>query len=260
MRCSKPCQPYNFKYDNSFFANTMLNPKVKNFKNRPTIWLWMNNIVSLFLTHSVYFKFEYVQYRYVHCRVVFLAIDTEVNVRMDGMFGCHCVYCVMMQFNEFQRTVIYAVSLGGDTDTIASMAGAIAGAFYGIDCIPAEWRQACEATHTAEQLANKLNDIVFIENHDKKPWTTHYNLMLISQGSDQTLLRINHVKASTVLYPMIEEHFCCKYKLTVGFVRCLECSMIQLLSLLHLARWGHYWLAYWHWSFVRWLTVYKVLI
>jgi len=65
----------------------------------------------------------------------------------------------MFQFNEFQRTVIYAVLLGGDTDTIASMAGAIAGALYGIDCIPAEWTDACEATHTARQLADKLYKI-----------------------------------------------------------------------------------------------------
>jgi len=52
------------------------------------------------------------------------------------------------------------VSLGGDTDTIASMAGAIAGACYGIDNIPAAWSDACEATHTAKQLAGKLYDIV----------------------------------------------------------------------------------------------------
>lgn len=72
------------------------------------------------------------------------------------------------KFNEFQRTVIYAVSLGGDTDTIASMAGAIAGAWYGIDCIPAEWSDACEATNTAKQLADKLYEIVYAENHDGK--------------------------------------------------------------------------------------------
>ena len=65
-----------------------------------------------------------------------------------------------LQYNEFQRTVIYAVSLGGDTDTIASMAGAIAGACYGIESIPTEWSDACEATHTAKQLADKMYEIV----------------------------------------------------------------------------------------------------
>ncbi|KAJ8316857.1 hypothetical protein KUTeg_004761 [Tegillarca granosa] len=32
--------------------------------------------------------------------------------------------------NPFERTIIYSISLGGDTDTIATMAGAIAGACY----------------------------------------------------------------------------------------------------------------------------------
>jgi len=75
---------------------------------------------------------------------------------------------VTLQFNEFQRTVIYAVSLGGDTDTIASMAGAIAGAWYGIDCIPAEWIDACEATAVAKEFADKLYEIVYAEDSDSK--------------------------------------------------------------------------------------------
>jgi len=74
-------------------------------------------------------------------------------------------YGVMLQYNEFQRTVIYAVSLGGDTDTIASMAGAVAGACYGVDSIPAEWIKACEATDTIMNLADDLHNIVYADNH-----------------------------------------------------------------------------------------------
>ena len=90
--------------------------------------------------------------------------DKTVEVG-HGMNGNTCG--VSLQYNEFQRTVIYAVSLGGDTDTIASMAGAIAGACYGIDNIPAEWSDACEATHAAMQLADKLYEIVSA-GHDVK--------------------------------------------------------------------------------------------
>jgi len=82
---------------------------------------------------------------------------------------CVTVVCrVTLQYNNFQRTIIYAVSLGGDTDTIASMAGAIAGALYGDDGIPAEWSNACEATNTAKQLADKLYEIVCAEKSDAK--------------------------------------------------------------------------------------------
>ncbi|MPY93726.1 MAG: hypothetical protein GEV08_11900, partial [Acidimicrobiia bacterium] len=38
-----------------------------------------------------------------------------------------------------------AIRLGGDTDTVASMAGALAGAHLGEDAIPRGWRQRAEA-------------------------------------------------------------------------------------------------------------------
>jgi len=58
--------------------------------------------------------------------------------------------------NMFERTIIYAISLGGDTDTIASMAGAIAGAYHGIDILPNSWLDICEGVDTAKEQAEKL--------------------------------------------------------------------------------------------------------
>lgn len=43
---------------------------------------------------------------------------------------------------SFEAAVIAAVDLGGDTDTVAAVAGAIAGARYGIQEIPARWSSA----------------------------------------------------------------------------------------------------------------------
>ncbi|XP_045190282.2 ADP-ribosylhydrolase ARH3-like [Mercenaria mercenaria] len=60
--------------------------------------------------------------------------------------------------NAFERTIMYAISLGGDTDTVATMAGSIAGAHYGLDLIPSSWQLCCEgrldAMKDAEQLFN----------------------------------------------------------------------------------------------------------
>ncbi|KAL5015687.1 hypothetical protein ScPMuIL_005276 [Solemya velum] len=61
--------------------------------------------------------------------------------------------------NPFERTIIYAISLGGDTDTIATMAGAIAGAYYGIECVPTSWQKCCEGVKDAIQFANGLHDL-----------------------------------------------------------------------------------------------------
>ena len=35
--------------------------------------------------------------------------------------------------------MVLAASLGGDTDTIGAMAGALAGAYWGVDALPAHW-------------------------------------------------------------------------------------------------------------------------
>lgn len=58
--------------------------------------------------------------------------------------------------NKFEQTVLYAISLGGDTDTIATMAAAIAGALYGIEKIPEPWQYYCEGVADAETMAEEL--------------------------------------------------------------------------------------------------------
>jgi poly(ADP-ribose) glycohydrolase ARH3 len=60
---------------------------------------------------------------------------------------------------DFKSAVIYAVSLGGDADTIGAMTGAIAGACYGIEGIPSQWRETVENRDYLEQLARKLWDV-----------------------------------------------------------------------------------------------------
>ncbi|XP_029645027.1 ADP-ribose glycohydrolase ARH3 [Octopus sinensis] len=62
--------------------------------------------------------------------------------------------------NGFERTIIYAISLDGDTDTIATMAGAIAGAFWGEESIPKSWQECCQGLDTAEKTAKSLYQYV----------------------------------------------------------------------------------------------------
>jgi poly(ADP-ribose) glycohydrolase ARH3 len=66
------------------------------------------------------------------------------------------LYCFLRQPQSYKDTVIDAVSLGGDTDTIAAMAGAISGAYLGIEAVPSEWRAKLENREYIEALAEKL--------------------------------------------------------------------------------------------------------
>ncbi|KAK7017133.1 ADP-ribose glycohydrolase ARH3, partial [Halocaridina rubra] len=58
--------------------------------------------------------------------------------------------------NPFMRSIHYAVSLGGDTDTIASMAGSISGAYYGMPYVPEDMKRHCEALADAVSQADQL--------------------------------------------------------------------------------------------------------
>lgn len=62
---------------------------------------------------------------------------------------------------SFQELIPFAISLGGDTDTIASMAGAIGGGYWGFDTIPQDWLDSCEEVSRCHDLADSLYDMVF---------------------------------------------------------------------------------------------------
>ncbi|KAG4076389.1 hypothetical protein HA402_005832 [Bradysia odoriphaga] len=58
--------------------------------------------------------------------------------------------------NPLRRAIEYAISLGGDTDTIASMAGAISGAYYGESVLPVNLVKHLELHEEITVLADKL--------------------------------------------------------------------------------------------------------
>ncbi|XP_077433151.1 ADP-ribosylhydrolase ARH3 [Vanacampus margaritifer] len=60
-------------------------------------------------------------------------------------------------YGGLERTIAYSLALGGDTDTIACMAGAIAGAHYGIEVIPQPWIRCCEGADDADVNAERLH-------------------------------------------------------------------------------------------------------
>jgi poly(ADP-ribose) glycohydrolase ARH3 len=60
---------------------------------------------------------------------------------------------------DFKSALLYAVSLGGDADSIGSMTGAIAGARYGIEGIPSQWRETVENRVYLEQLGSSLWEV-----------------------------------------------------------------------------------------------------
>ncbi len=50
--------------------------------------------------------------------------------------------------------MIKAVNLGDDTDTIAAIAGGLAGLYYGYAAIPSEWLEVLRKREWLEEMCN----------------------------------------------------------------------------------------------------------
>jgi poly(ADP-ribose) glycohydrolase ARH3 len=66
------------------------------------------------------------------------------------------IYCFLCNRGSFEDSVLYAISLGGDTDTIGAMTGAISGSYHGDQAIPERWRCRLEKGDYIGELAEKL--------------------------------------------------------------------------------------------------------
>jgi len=70
------------------------------------------------------------------------------------------IYAFLRHYESFEEAVVYAVGLGGDTDTIGAMAGAISGGRHGRSGIPWRWLSRLEDGQRGrsyiEELAERL--------------------------------------------------------------------------------------------------------
>lgn len=93
-------------------------------------------------------------------------LDDPIKLREVIGTGCFCVESVPFAIatalrhpQDFHSGILEAVNAGGDTDTNASMVGAIIGANVGVEGIPKEWIDAAPACQEAIELANQLYEV-----------------------------------------------------------------------------------------------------
>ncbi len=63
------------------------------------------------------------------------------------------------QTESFEQAILRAANLGDDADTTAAIVGQIAGAYYGLDAIPAVWRERLHMGAEIEQIACRLGAV-----------------------------------------------------------------------------------------------------
>lgn len=58
----------------------------------------------------------------------------------------------LLNTSDYKSLALKAVNLGGDTDTVAAVAGGLAGIFYGAESIPAEWLAILKRRNYLEKI------------------------------------------------------------------------------------------------------------
>jgi poly(ADP-ribose) glycohydrolase ARH3 len=71
------------------------------------------------------------------------------------------IFCFLKFAHNLKEAILYAVNLGGDADTIASMCGALCGALHGAEVIPEEWLRKLERKRYIEDVAERLFNAKF---------------------------------------------------------------------------------------------------
>lgn len=97
-------------------------------------------IISLFGTGG-----EHDKYRKQETKMLYHALDSY-DIAMWGLIN----------FDSFLYGMLGVLGLGGDADTNAAIYGQLAGAYYGYDLIPAEWKYEVYLADEIKDIADKL--------------------------------------------------------------------------------------------------------
>lgn len=75
------------------------------------------------------------------------------------------IFSFLKSPESFETAVENAANSGGDADTIASMAGALSGAYNGLNKIPERYKESLESLSEITSIANKLFEAAFEKGH-----------------------------------------------------------------------------------------------
>jgi len=85
----------------------------------------------------------------------------------------HNAFYQLLHANDLESVIVDTVMLGGDTDTNAAVAGALAGAVYGSGQVPLRWRNAFDACAPDKDLGAK-------QPRPERYWPGHYRELVLA--------------------------------------------------------------------------------
>lgn len=98
----------------------------------------LNNAKNFYSNDEI-FKDDWLFYRNFLTENIAEIPAKNIVSRVYVVDNLKAVLWCLLNTDNYKNLILKAVNLGGDTDTVAAIAGGLAGAFYGVEQIPAEW-------------------------------------------------------------------------------------------------------------------------
>lgn len=92
---------------------------------------------------------------YIRGKMFMKKVDSLITIHHAHLTIEAAVYC-LLKTESYEEAVLMAVNLGDDTDTTASVTGALAGIYYGFDAIPEKWIKGIRRSNDINGLCNRL--------------------------------------------------------------------------------------------------------
>lgn len=82
----------------------------------------------------------------------------EAEIKSSGyiVHTLEAVLWCLLNTNNYKNLALKAVNLGEDTDTVAAVAGGLAGIFYGLESIPSDWLETLQNKNYLEDIAENF--------------------------------------------------------------------------------------------------------
>ena len=121
-------------------------------ENLEEAYLNTNFWLKLFLEENEIYKNEFQYFERILSGKLIDLKEDEINSTGYVMDSLEASIWCLLHTDSYKNCVLKAVNLGHDTDTIACIAGGIAGIYYDVETIPTNW---------IEQLA-RVDDILYL--------------------------------------------------------------------------------------------------
>lgn len=122
------------------------------------------NRAKKFYSTREFFKEEWIRYEAFFHEDFASTPSKNIVSRVYIIDNLKAALWCLLNTNNYKDLILKAVNLGGDADTVAAIAGGLAGAHYGLEQIPAKWLDVLKKKDYLTQMAINFYDTLVKEN------------------------------------------------------------------------------------------------